>query len=73
MLPPFLAPQRPLPAQVALFAAGMVALDALAMCAYGFSGAAFSERMAQPRFRRGFSVLTGLLLMAAATLILIRH
>jgi hypothetical protein len=32
-------------------------------------GAALAERMAEPRFARGFSIFTGALLLAAAALI----
>ena len=35
-------------------------------------GAALSRRMQQPRFRKGFGVFVGLLLMVAAVLIVLR-
>jgi len=43
-------------------------LDVLAMSAYGLGGAAIASRMTEPRFRRGFSVCVGLLLLGAALL-----
>lgn len=66
VLPPFLDPARPLPAQLAAFACATLALDVVAMSAYGLGGAALAARMAEPGFRRGFAVAVGLLLLAAA-------
>jgi threonine/homoserine/homoserine lactone efflux protein len=47
-------------------------MDMLSMSAYALSGAALSRRMQQPRFRRGFGVFVGLLLLTAAVLIVAR-
>lgn len=66
VLPPFLDPTRPLPAQLAAFACATLALDVVAMSAYGLGGAALAARMSEPGFRRGFAVAVGLLLLAAA-------
>lgn len=68
VLPPFLDPGRPLPSQLAAFACATLTLDILAMSAYGLGGAALASRMTQPRFRRGFSICVGLLLLSAAVL-----
>ena len=68
VLPPFLDPARPLAAQLAMFACATLTLDVLAMSAYGLGGAAIASRMTEPRFRRGFSVCVGLLLLGAALL-----
>ena len=73
VLPPFIVASRPAAPQVLLFAAGSITLDAVAMLAYGFSGAAFATRMAQPRFAQLFSIVTGALLITAAVLIVTRH
>ena len=43
------------------------------MSAYGVGGAALSARMSEPRFARGFSAFVGVLLLAAAVLILTRR
>jgi len=72
VLPPFIDPARPLAPQMVLFAAAGIAGDLAAMTAYGFGGAALARRMEEPAFRRGFGVFTGLLLLAAATLIALR-
>jgi len=72
VLPPFLDPERPLIAQLALFAVAMIGMDALTMSAYGLGGAALARRMTEPRFRRVFGWVTGLLLLTAAVLILTR-
>jgi len=72
VLPPFLDFKKPLLAQFVLFAAATVILDVTATTAYGFGGAALSRKMAEPRFRRGFSLATGAVLLAAAGLIISR-
>lgn len=72
VLPPFLDPARPLPAQLGAFACATIGMDVVAMSAYGLGGSAIASRMQRPAFRRGFAVATGLLLLAAATLILVR-
>ena len=72
VLPPFLDVARPAAPQLAMFAAGTVGMDMISMSAYGLGGAALATRMAEPRFRRGFSLAVGLLLLTAAALILMR-
>ncbi len=72
VLPPFLDLQRPAPPQLVMFAAATIGMDVLSMSAYGMGGAALSARMSEPHFRRGFSVLVGVLLLSAAGLILLR-
>ena len=72
VLPPFMDVTRPAAPQLALFALATIGMDVLAMSAYGLGGSALAQRMSKPRFRKGFSLLTGLLLLAAATLIVAR-
>ena len=72
VLPPFLDVSRPVAPQLVLFAAAVIGMDMMSMSAYALSGAALSRRMAQPRFRRGFGLFVGILLLAAAVLIVIR-
>ena len=72
VLPPFIDVRRPAAPQLALFALATIGMDVLSMSAYGLGGAALARRMTEPRFRRGFAILTGLLLLAAATLIVSR-
>lgn len=73
VLPPFLDPHRPVPAQLAVFAVAMISLDVAAMSAYGLGGAALAARMNEPRFKRAFQTATGLLLLSAACLMALRH
>jgi threonine/homoserine/homoserine lactone efflux protein len=47
-------------------------LDLAAMGAYGLAGGALSFRMQDRRFRRGFNLIVGFLLVTAAGLILTR-
>ena len=72
VLPPFVDVSRPVAPQMALFAVAVIGMDMMSMSAYALSGAALSRRMQQPRFRKGFGVFVGLLLMVAAILIVLR-
>ena len=72
VLPPFLDVNRPAAPQLALFALATLTMDTAAMSAYGLGGAALARRMSEPHFRRGFGLLTGLLLLAASVIILTR-
>lgn len=73
VLPPFLDPNRPLPGQLVAFAIATIAFDAISMSAYGLGGAALAARMNEPKFRRGFQIGVGLLLIGAACLMALRH
>ena len=59
-------------AQRVAFAAATIGMDVLSMSAYGLGGAALARRMSEPRFRRGFALATGSLLLVAAGLIVTR-
>jgi len=72
VLPPFLDVNRPAAPQLALFAVATIGMDLLSMSAYGLGGAALAQRMSEPRFRKGFALMTGALLLAAAALIMSR-
>lgn len=72
VLPPFLDVNRPIVPQLALFALATIGMDVLSMSAYGLGGAALARRMTEPRFRRGFGVMVGVLLLTAAVLIVMR-
>jgi threonine/homoserine/homoserine lactone efflux protein len=72
VLPPFLDVQRPLAPQLVMFAAATIGMDLISMSSYGLGGAALSSRMNEPGFRRGFAILVGVLLIAAAVLIVSR-
>lgn len=72
VLPPFMDVSRPAAPQLALFALATIGMDVLSMSAYGLGGAALARRMSEPRFRRGFALVTGGLLLGAAVLIVTR-
>ena len=72
VLPPFLDVNRPAAPQMVMFAAAVIAMDVISMSTYGVGGAALSRRMTSPRFRRGFSLVVGALLLTAAALIVLR-
>ena len=73
VLPPFLDVNRPVAPQLALFALATIGMDVLSMSAYGLGGAALANRMNQPRFKRGFGIFVGGLLILAAVLIMHRQ
>ncbi|WP_436356509.1 LysE family translocator [Brevundimonas sp. CEF1] len=72
VLPPFLDVNRPVAPQLALFALATIGMDVLSMSAYGLGGAALANRMNEPRFKRGFGIFVGGLLVLAAILIVTR-
>ena len=72
VLPPFLDVSRPAAPQLALFAVATIGMDVLSMSAYGLGGAALARRMSEPKFKRGFALITGGLLLAASVLIVSR-
>ena len=72
VLPPFMDAGRPAAPQLAVFACVVVGMDLITMSAYGLGGAALARRMNEPRFRRAFGVFVGVLLLAAAALIVSR-
>ncbi len=73
VLPPFLDPHRPLPAQLVNYAAATLLFDGLAMTSYGLGGAALARRLEDPGFRRIFQIGVGLLLLTAAALMAFRE
>lgn len=73
VLPPFIDPARPMAGQLAAFAAATLVLDGIAMSGYGLMGGALSARMQSPGFRRAFGVAVGLILLAAAALVVVRE
>ncbi|WP_269515093.1 LysE family translocator [Brevundimonas subvibrioides] len=72
VLPPFMDAERPAAPQLAVFACVVVGMDLITMSAYGLGGAALARRMSEPRFRRAFGVLVGVLLLLASVLIVSR-
>ena len=72
VLPPFLDVDRPIGPQLLLFALATIGMDVISMSAYGLGGAALARQMSEPRFRRGFGLFVGCLLLLAAVLIVSR-
>lgn len=73
ILPPFLDPARPAAAQLSAFAVATIGMDVISMSTYALAGAALTRGFAQPRFRRGFSIAVGCLLLLTAAFILLRR
>ena len=72
VLPPFVEVTRPVWPQMGAYAVGMLSMDGAVMIVYGLLGAAFAHRMAEPRFRRGFGLFVGLVLLLVAALMVQR-
>lgn len=72
VLPPFVDVNRPVAPQLILFAVAVIGMDMMSMSTYALSGAALSRRMQEPRFKRGFGLFVGILLLTAAVLIVLR-
>lgn len=72
VLPPFLDPARPMIPQLTMFALATVGLDLVTMTAYGIGGATLALRLSQPRFKRGFAIVIGSMLLLASGLIIAR-
>lgn len=73
VLPPFLDPSRSAAPQLIAFAGVTIAMDVMAMSAYGLAGSALSRGFERESFRRGFAIIVGCLLLTASALILLRH
>jgi threonine/homoserine/homoserine lactone efflux protein len=73
VLPPFVDPARPTLPQLALLGATMIAMDVAAMSLYGVAGGALAKTLTRPAARRAFSAFVGVLLLAAAALIVLRR
>jgi threonine/homoserine/homoserine lactone efflux protein len=69
VLPPFIDLSQPLTPQLLIFAFTTISADVTAMCGYGLGGSALGKRAEDSRFRRGFALAVGLLLLTAALLI----
>ena len=69
VLPPFLDAARPLAPQLALLAIPGIGIDYLGLALYGLGGAALAARLRTPSGARHFSLVSGVLLIAAAILI----
>jgi threonine/homoserine/homoserine lactone efflux protein len=68
VLPPFVELDRPIWPQMGAFAVALFVLDGFFMTSYGMLGAAFAHKMSEQKFRRGFSLLVGTILMLVAGL-----
>lgn len=69
VLPPFLDAERPLAPQLALLAVPGVGIDYIVLAAYGVGGAALARRLRTSSGARRFSLVSGVLLIAAAVLV----
>lgn len=73
VLPPFVDPARPAVPQLVLLGATTIAMDVIAMSGYGLAGGALAGVLERQAARRAFAACVGVLLLAAAVLILVRR
>ncbi|MES2907101.1 MAG: LysE family translocator [Pseudomonadota bacterium] len=73
VLPPFMDMTKPAGPQLIVFSIATFAIDITAMCFYGLGGSMLKRRAEDARFRRGFALAVGILLMTAAALIVIEQ
>lgn len=69
VLPPFVDINRPMPAQMSVFAATTIGMDMISMTAYGLGAVGLSKVLNDPHNKQKFDLLVGLLLMGIAALI----
>lgn len=69
VLPSFLTPDWPVAPQLAAFAAATIVADGVAMSSYALAGSGLSQKFKSARFRRGFAMLVGALLLTSAALV----
>jgi threonine/homoserine/homoserine lactone efflux protein len=72
MLPPFVEIDRPVWPQMGAFALALFVIDGAFFTGYGLLGAAFAHKMAEPKFRRGFGIFVGTVLLLVAGLMVRR-
>jgi threonine/homoserine/homoserine lactone efflux protein len=72
VLPPFVEIDRPVAPQMGAFAVGLFVLDGFFMTSYGLLGAAFAHKMDEPKFRCGFGLFVGIILLLVASLMALR-
>lgn len=69
VLPPFVDIQRPMPAQMAIFAATTITMDVLSMTSYGLGAVTLSHLLSNPRNKQKFDIAASLVLLGIATVI----
>lgn len=66
VLPPFIDTQRPMPLQMAVFAATTISMDVIAMTSYGFGAVTLTRLLSQPRNKQAFDIGVSLILLTIA-------
>ncbi len=70
LFPPFVSPHLPAGPQVLMLGLAALVMEAICLTAYAFLAAGLTARMGDPRWARGFAVVSALLLASAAVLTL---
>ncbi len=71
VLPPFVDIHRPMPPQMIVFAIAMISLDVVSMTTYGLGAVRLSKLLRQPKYKQGFDLGAGAILMMIALVIVI--
>ncbi len=71
VLPPFVDIHRPMPAQMAMFAATTIGMDIVSMSSYGLLAVRLATLLREPKNRQRFDLGAGTILMLIACVILV--
>ena len=69
VLPPFVDMDRPMPAQMVVFAATTISMDIISMTSYGLGAVTLSHLMGDPKNKQRFDIAVSLVLLGIATVI----
>ncbi len=69
VLPPFVDMDRPMPAQMVVFAATTISMDIISMTSYGLGAVTLSHLMGDPKNKQRFDIAVSLVLLGIATII----
>lgn len=69
VLPPFVDMDRPMPAQMVVFAATTIGMDIISMTSYGLGAVTLSHLLGDPKNKQRFDIAVSLVLLGIATVI----
>ena len=69
VLPPFVDMDRPMPAQMVVFAATTISMDIISMTSYGLGAVTLSHLLGDPKNKQRFDIAVSLVLLGIATII----
>ena len=69
VLPPFVDMDRPMPAQMVVFAATTISMDIISMTSYGLGAVTLSHLLGDPKNKQRFDIAVSLVLLGITTVI----